>query len=186
MCDDPLLPLLTQAQSKSGLDLQKLIRDLSDIKRQEHPKSRGILTESEKIYLYLSLSRYSKGTIAYRISKHRFPTEQELREWLEIDKSINNLRAEMANSIHKYIKQILDLSSFNTKIPSWKIVIEKLKTRNYGLDYINKIENTRQIRLIIRNNLTSEQLKEILEQSGINVIISEVIDNSSIGEETRE
>jgi hypothetical protein len=182
MCDDPLLPLLTQAQNKSGLDLQKLIRDLSDIKCQEHPKSKGVLTEPEKIYLYLSLSRYSKGTIAYRINKHIFPTEQELQQWLEIDKSINNLRAEMANSIHKYIKQILDLSSPNVKIPSWKIVIEQLKAKNYGLDYINKVEKMREIRLIIEGNLTSAQLKEILERSGINVIISEVIDSRSIGE----
>jgi hypothetical protein len=187
MCDDPLLTLLTQAQSKSGLDLQNLIRNLSDIKRQQHPKSRGVLTEPEKIYLYLSLSGYSKGTIAYRISKHRFPNESELQEWVEIEKSIKNLNAEMANSIHKYIKKILDLSSPNAKIPSWKTVIDRLKARNYGLDSENTIDSSStklkkptKIKLIVEDiegDLTLDRLNEILNQFGIDATISQVIDS---------
>jgi hypothetical protein len=177
MCDDPLLILLTKAQNESGLNIHNLMRDLSDIKRQEHPKSQGVITEKEKIYLYLSLSGYSKGTIAYRIIKHRFPSEQELRQWLKIKKSIDNLNAEMANSIHKYIKQILGLSSQNVRIPSWSIVIEQLKIRKYSLDRINKVEKTHEIRLIVEGNLTPQRLNEILQQFGIDATISEVIDS---------
>jgi hypothetical protein len=173
MCGEPLI---TEAQTKSGIDVPALITDLSDKKRKEHPKSEG-LTEIEKIYLCLSLSGYSKGTIAYRIRFHRLPTQQELQAWAEIRDGINYLRSEMAKSVHRYIKQILGLTQPNANMPNWKTTIERLKAENYGLASHQKIASSTTARLIVEADLTSEQLTNALRQLGINATVIEVIEN---------
>jgi hypothetical protein len=173
MCGEALI---TEAQHKSGINIRTLIEDLSDRKRQEHPKSTG-LTEIEKIYLCLSLSGYSKGTIAYRIRFHQLPTAPELQAWVEIKEGINYLRSEMAKSVNRYIKQILGLTQPNVKMPSWATTIDLLKDRHYGISPPKLIASSTKARLIIEGDLTSEQLTNALRNLGINVTVIEVIES---------
>jgi hypothetical protein len=174
MCGEPLI---TEAQTKSGIDVQALVERLSKIKLEKYPKSRGELTSLEISYLYLFLAGYSKGEIAYRIRQYKIPTERELLEWADLGKQSNNLIAQMSNSIHVYIKEIIELTQPNAKLPNWKTTIERLKAANYGLASHQPIVSSTTARLIVEADLTSEQLTNTLRKLGINATVSQVIEN---------
>jgi hypothetical protein len=170
--------LITEARTRSGIDITRLIGQLSKIKYQRYPKSRGELTQLEIDYLCLFLSGYSRGAIAYRIRKYEVPTEPELQAWADLDQQIKNLKAQMSSSIHIYIKDMLGLTQNNAKIPSQKQVIRQLKAQGYGIEGIEPLPNqSRKIRLLVEGNLTPEQLNQQLQKLGINAIVTQIIDS---------
>jgi hypothetical protein len=176
MCGEPLI---TEAQTKSGIDVQALTERLSEIKLKKYPNSRGELTSLEISYLCLFLAGYSKGEIAYRIRQYKVPTERELLEWADLDKQSKNLTAQMSHSIHAYIKEIIGLTQLNAKLPNLTTTIERLKAENYGLATQQPTASSTTARLIVEGNLTSEQLTNALRQLGINATVSQVIEDES-------
>ena len=176
LCDNCL-----EAQAKSGIDLSRLLLDLSKIKQEFYPQSKS-LSVTETQYLCLSLSRYSQGQIAYYFYKHKIPSLKELTDCGDIQRLIRNVNAEMSSKVHKYLKILMDIEKGERK-PSWKKVIDFLRCSNrYNLannstrvitklSVLIEVESSQSI-----NHDYIQQLKDLLKQHGIkNIKISEFI-----------
>ncbi len=114
-----------EAQEKSGIDLKQLQSDLSKIKQEFYPQSKS-LSDTERQYLYLSLSRYSKRQIAYYFYKHKIPNAEELKNCEDLHRLMRNLNSEMSSKIHKYLKRLMNIAESDRK-PSWKKIIDFLQ-----------------------------------------------------------
>jgi hypothetical protein len=170
--------LISEAQTRSGIDIVRLMSELSEIKRKRYPKSKGELTQLEIDYLCLFLSGYSKGEIAYRIRKYEMPTARELQAWADLKNQIRNLKAQMSSTVHAYIKEMLGVNQPYANVPSQKDVILQLKNRGYGIEGIEPSpDRSREFRLLVEEeDVTPAQINDALKKLGINAIVTQVIE----------
>jgi hypothetical protein len=170
-----------EAQEKSGIDLRRLLSDLNKIKKEFYPRSKS-LSDTEIQYLCLSLSRYSKGEIAYYFYRHKIPSAEELKNCEDLKKLTRNLNSEMSSRIHKYLKKLMDIEE-NKRKPSWKKIIDflhqgdqynlsnSLRETTTKLSVLIEIDNSQ---LIVLDGI--QELKALLRKHGIeNFRISEFI-----------
>ncbi|MBD2610178.1 hypothetical protein H6G94_02620 [Nostoc punctiforme FACHB-252] len=168
--DESLCPECLEAQKKSGIDVKRLLLQLAQFKHEYYPQSHE-LSDKEIKYLCLSLSRYSKGEIAYYFYKHKIPTIQELAGCEDIERWIKNLNAEMSNRIHKYIKRLMNLINENQRLPSWKNIIMFLDKNGYGINKSSTPE-IKLLRLLPEGEISVDQLYQLMKKNvGITVKI---------------
>jgi hypothetical protein len=169
------------AQEKSGIDLRRLLLDLSKIKQEFYPHTKS-LSDSETQYLCLSLSRYSQAQIAYYFYKHKIPTAEELKNCEDIQRLTKNLNSEMSSRIHKYLKILMNIEEDERK-PSWRKIIDFLSQsdRYYLADRSTTVITRLSVLIEIESSQlidldAIQQLNELLKQHGIkNIKISEFI-----------
>jgi hypothetical protein len=179
--NDNLCRNCIEAQSKSGIDLRRLLLDLSKTKQEFYPYSKS-LSDTEIQYLCLSLSRYSQGQIAYYLYRHKIPSTEELQNCVDLHRLTKNLNSEMSSRIHKYLKKLMNIDERERK-PSWKKVIDFLQqsdrynlAKSSGksitrLSVLIEIESSQSIELD-----SIQQLNDLLKQHGIkNIKIGEFI-----------
>jgi hypothetical protein len=170
-----------EAQEKSGIDLKQLQSDLSKIKQEFYPQSKS-LSDNEIQYLCLSLSRYSKGQIAYFFYNHKIPSAEELKNCEDLHRLKRNLNSETSSKIHKYLKRLMNMAESERK-PSWKKIIDFLQQSDQyhlstsstrviiKLSVVIEIEGSQSIDLY-----SIEKLNMLLKQHGIeNIKITEFI-----------
>lgn len=173
MFDNPLVSIaVAQAQENSGLDIPRLLADLAKVKHQLHPKS-SELTTVETMYLCLSLAGYSRGQAAYCINEHKFPTNQDLKNWPRLVQCSSNLSSEMSGRIHHYLKILLDLTP---RLPSWRKTIKLLHQQRYSIESSSPVASSRAL-LIVEGAVQPEQIAAILKQAGINVQVTIINDD---------
>lgn len=156
-----------EAEEKTGIDISRLLERLTSIKGKS-------LSHSETIYLCLSLCCcYSNLQIAYRLSKHRFPTLEELSSCADIKRIERNLKSEMSDRINAYIKVMMNVES-DKRRPSWLNIIEFLNNNGYKkTQVVSKASlNTKQeFFLLCEGNKLPEEIIEILKQHGMHTLI---------------
>lgn len=176
--NDNLCPKCLEAQAKSGIDLNRLLLDLSKIKQEFYPHTKS-LSDTETQYLCLSLSRYSQGQIAYHLYKHKIPSPEQLKNCEDIQRLIRNVNAEMSSKVHKYLKILMNIKKEGRK-PSWRKIIDFLQhsdrynLTNSSTRVITKLSVLIEVessQSIDRNQI--QQLNDLLKQHGIeNIKIS--------------
>jgi hypothetical protein len=155
-----------EAEEKTGIDISRLLERLTSIKGKS-------LSDSETIYLCLSLCCYSNLQIAYRLSKHRFPTLEELSSCADIKRIERNMKSEMSDRINAYIKIMMNVES-DKRRPSWLKIIEFLNNNGYKkTQAMSKASlNTKQeFFLLCEGNKLPEEVIEILKQHGMRTLI---------------
>jgi hypothetical protein len=170
-----------EAQEKSGIDLKQLQSDLSKIKQEFYPQSKS-LSDNEMEYLYLSLSRYSKGQIAYYFYKHKIPSAEELKKCEDLYRLTRNLNSETSSKIHKYLKRLMNIPASERK-PSWKKIIDFLQQSDRYKLFTSSTRVITKLSVLIEIDSSQsinldyiEKLNILLKQHGIeNIKISEVI-----------
>ncbi len=121
------------AEEKSGLDINRLLHNLQEIKRDCEFKPNCKLTRFEKRYLCLSLRGYSGREIAFIYDKNRIPKKEELIKYKEkLDARIRNLQKEASKGLNKYLKLLLGLDESINK-PRTGELIKILKEKGYGI-----------------------------------------------------
>jgi hypothetical protein len=179
--NDPHSDLCLESQTKTGIDIDRLIRDLVKIKQEFYPQSKS-LSDKEIQYLCLSLSRYSQGQIAYYFYRYKIVSRQELEQWADLERSIDNLNSEMSLRMNKYLKVLMKIDERERK-PSWKKIINFLQqSERYNLLQRSSRVTTK-LSVLIEIDTTQplsigsiEQLNELLKQHGIeNIKISEFL-----------
>jgi hypothetical protein len=170
-----------EAKTKSGIDIDRLIRDLVKIKQEFYPQSKS-LSDKEAEYLCLSLSHYSQGQIAYYFHRHKLVDRRELERWEDLERSIGNLNSEMSLRINKYLKILMNFDEKDRK-PSWKKIIDFLQqSERYNLSQRSNRVTTK-LSVTIEIDTTQplsigsiEQFNELLKQHGVEKIeISEFL-----------
>ncbi|QLE54947.1 hypothetical protein [Nostoc sp. TCL26-01] len=173
--DASLCPECLEAQKRSGIDVKRLLWQLTQFKYEYYPQSQE-LSDKEIKYLCLSLSRYSKGEIAYYFYKHKIPTMQELAACKDIERQIKNLNSEMSNRIHKYIKRLMNLTNENQRMPPWKNITEFLEKSGYKI--AQTCTSTRQVNLmLVESDISADELQSFLKNRGYHSKISRVIEH---------
>ncbi len=179
--NDNLCQNCLEAQSRSGIDLRRLLSDLSKIKQEFYPHTKS-LSDTEIQYLCLSLSRYSQGQIAYFFYKHKIPDFDELTNCKDLQRLIKNLNAEMSSRIHKYLKKLMNIE-LDARKPSWKKVIDFLQQfdRYYLADRPSKVATKLSVLIEIESSQSIDldsihQINDLLKRHGIeNIKISKFI-----------
>jgi nitric oxide reductase activation protein len=169
------------AQARSGIDLRRLLSDLSKIKQEFYPQTRS-LSDTEIQYLCLSLSRYSQGQIAYYLYRHKIPDSEELINCEDLQRLTKNLNSEMSSRIHKYLKKLMSID-LDARKPSWKKVLEFLQQsdRYYLAERPSRIATKLSVLIEIESSQSFDldsikQLNELLKRHGIeNIKISKFI-----------
>jgi hypothetical protein len=173
--DENLCPECLEAQQISGIDVKRLLLQLTKFKCEYYPQSQE-LSDKEIRYLCLSLSRYSKGEIAYYFYRHKIPTIQELAACENIERRVKNLNSEMSNRIHRYIKQLMNLTDKNKRLPSWKDIIAYLEESGYKI--AQTCTSEKQVNLmLLESDISADQLQSLLQKNGFHSKISRIIDH---------
>ncbi|BAY26616.1 hypothetical protein NIES2100_64320 [Calothrix sp. NIES-2100] len=172
--DESLCPECLEAQKSSGIDVKRLLLELAQCKSKYHRHSQE-LSDKEIKYLCLSLSRYSKGEIAYYFYRHKIPNSQELEACEDIERWRKNLNAEMSTRINRYIKRLMNLIDENQRMPSWKDIIEFLENSGYKIS--PSCTSQKQLaRMLVESDISVDELNALVQNRGFNIKISRIID----------
>jgi hypothetical protein len=158
-----------EAEKKSGIDISLLLSRLTSIKGQE-------LSNSEIIYLCLSLCRYGNSQIAYRLYKHKMPSLEDLVAYNDLKRIERNMKSEMSSRVNYYVKRLMDLDIEKRK-PSWSNVIEFLKKTGYEKkSTVSQNPSITQQKFFILcegdQNKTLEEISDILRKHGLCTLTS--------------
>lgn len=162
MCDSLCYECL-ETEEKTGLDIVCLLNRLSQIKSISS-KRKLTLTKREKIYLCLWLIGYSNYYIAFKLTKEREPSFQELSNpELEILRKKRNLEAEMSKSVKPWIRNLIGLDE-EERTPHFSSAIRYLKEESICQKSQIKYEVVKQkFYIIVEGDDPRAKLQKIIE-----------------------
>lgn len=173
------LHLIHLASMKSGLDINRLLYVLQEIKRKCEFKPGCKLTRFENRYFCLLLRGYSGREIAFIYDENRVPTREELVEHKhKLEARIKNLRKEASKGLNKYLKCLLDLDEI-AYIPRTSKLIQILKNKGYGIE--NPSKSKTKSTLFIKGEISAEEITEILQRvkPNLNLEVKQILPEKS-------
>jgi hypothetical protein len=158
-----------EAEEKSKIDISLLLSQLTSIKEQK-------LSDSEIVYLCLSLCRYSNCQIAYRLYKHKMPSLEDLAVCNDLKRMERNMKSEMSSRVNYYVKRLMGLDVDKRK-PSWSNVIEFLKDNGFEKKSTvspNTSITPQKFFILCEgdHNKTLEEISDILRKHGLCTVTS--------------
>jgi hypothetical protein len=145
----------TNAEEKSGLDINFLLERISSYKNENN----GQLSSKDILYICLCICLYPKSLIAYRIYQHKMPkTPEDLANWKERNQKVKNLNSEMSDRAHFWIKSMMGIEGNYQRInwPEFINFCKKNGLKKEQSNFVNRIQKRKSL----------NQQKKILILSG--------------------